>query len=99
MPRGHWLGVRAIDPALGGRDAYGAEVIVEAGGRRAWRLVQPAFSYASSNDPRVQFGLGKVSAVDSIRVRWPDGVEENFPGGAADRYVTLRRGAGTLVTE
>ena len=98
-PRGHWLGVRAIDPALGGRDAYGAEVILAAGGRRVWRLVQPAYSYASSNDPRVQFGLGKVSAVDSIRVRWPDGVEENFPGGAVDRYVTLRRGEGTLVKE
>jgi hypothetical protein len=98
-PRGHWLGVRAIDPALGGRDAYGAEVIVEAGGRRAWRLVQPAYSYASSNDPRVQFGLGKVSAVDLIRVRWPDGVEETFPGGAADRYITVRRGAGTFVKE
>ena len=98
-PRGHWLGVRAIDPALGGRDAYGAEVIVEAGGRRVWNQVQPAFSYASSNDPRVQFGLGKVSAVDSIRVHWPDGVEEQFPGGAVDRYITLRRGSGTKVKE
>src|SRR6185503_18398860 len=24
--RGHWLSMRVIDPALGGRDAYGAEV-------------------------------------------------------------------------
>ena len=97
--RGHWLGVRAIDPALGNRDAFGAEVILEAGGRRWWRLVQPAYGYASSNDPRVQFGLGNLSTVDSIRVRWPDGVEENFPGGTADRYVTVRRGAGTILRE
>lgn len=98
-PRGHWLGVRAIDPALGNRDAHGAEVILEATGRRWWRLVQPAYGYASSNDPRVQFGLGNLSTVDSIRVRWPDGVEENFPGGATDRYVTVRRGSGTISRE
>jgi hypothetical protein len=93
-PRGHWLGVRAIDPALGGRDAYGAEVVVTAGGRRWWRLVQPAYGYASSNDPRVHFGLGAAANVESIRIRWPDGLEESFSGGAVDGYRTLRRGAG-----
>ncbi len=96
-PRQHWLGLRAIDPALGGRDAYGAEIVVQAGTRRWWRLVQPAYSYASSNDPRVQIGLGAHAQVDSIRVRWPEGSEEQFPGGAADRYLTLRRGEGTAV--
>jgi tetratricopeptide (TPR) repeat protein len=94
-PGGHWLGLRAIDPALGNRDAYGAEILLQAGGRRWWRLVQPAYSYASSNDPRVQFGLGPVTTVESIQVRWPDGLEEAFPGGPADRYLTLRRGSGT----
>jgi hypothetical protein len=95
--RGHWLGVRAIDPALGGRDAYGAEVFVQAGNRRFWRLVQPGYSYCSSNDPRVHFGLGAASAVDSIRVVWPDGSEELFPGCAADQYVVLRSKSGRSV--
>ena len=94
-PHGHWLGVRAVDPALGNRDTYGAEIVVEARGRRWWRLVQPAYSYASSNDPRVQFGLGPATSVDSIQVRWPDGLEEKFPGGQSDRYLTLRHGSGT----
>jgi len=95
--RGHWLGVRAIDPALGGRDAHGAEVVVIANGRRWWRLVQPAMGYASSNDPRVHFGLGGLTRVESIEVRWPDGADEMFPGGPADRYLTLRRGEGVPV--
>jgi hypothetical protein len=95
-PRGHWLGLRAVEPALGGRDAYGAGITVRAGGRSWWRQVQPAYSYASSNDPRVHFGLGDIAAVDEILVRWADGVEERFAGGATDRYVTLRRGAGSF---
>jgi len=69
---------------------------VQAGGKSWWRLVQPAYSYASSNDPRVQFGLGDTRSVDTIRVRWPDGIDEVFPGGVADRYITLKRGSGTI---
>jgi hypothetical protein len=92
--RGHWLLVRAIDPALGGRDAYGAEIVVRAAGRRWWRLLNPGHSYLVSNDPRVHFGLGSVRTVDSIQVIWPDGKEENFPGGAADRLLVLRKGTG-----
>lgn len=92
--RGHWLLVRAIDPALGGRDACGAEITVQAGGRRWWRLLNPAHSYLCSNDPRAHFGLGATAVVDSIRVLWPDGSEEDFPGGAADRLIVLPKGAG-----
>jgi hypothetical protein len=91
--RGHWLLVRALDPALN-RDAYGAVVTVEAGGRRWVRWVNPGSSYQCSNDPRVHFGLGPAAQIDSVRVRWPDGSEETFPGQAADAVVVLRKGEG-----
>ena len=88
---GHWLTVRVTDPALGGRDAYGAEVVVEAAGRRHWRLANPAFSYLCSNDPRVHFGLGSATAFDAIDVLWPDGTKQSFPGGLADRFIHLQK--------
>jgi hypothetical protein len=93
QPRGHWLIVRVTDPSLGGRDAYGSEVIVRAGGRSHWRLAHPAFSYLCSNDPRVHFGFGKAASFDAIEVIWPDGTKETFPGGLADRIIELRKGA------
>jgi hypothetical protein len=92
--RGHWLSVRAIEPSLGGRDALGAEVVVQAGGRRHWSVLQPATSYLASHEPVLHFGLGAATAVDAIEVQWADGRRERFPGGAADRLVTLRAGAG-----
>jgi hypothetical protein len=92
--RGHWLLVRAVDPGLGGRDAYGATVVVEAGGRRWTRWVNPASSYLCSNDPRAHFGLGEQARIDSVRVTWPDGAEEIYPGGAADRQMVLKKGTG-----
>jgi hypothetical protein len=91
--RGHWLKVRAIDPALK-RDAYGAEVRVQADGREWLRLVNPAQSYLCSNDPLVHFGLGSAARVDSILVTWPDGRRECFPGGPVDRTRELRKGEG-----
>jgi hypothetical protein len=91
--RGHWLLVQAIDPRLK-RDAYGAEVTVEAGGRRWLRIINPGDSYLCSSDPRAHIGLGAVTGYDAIRVLWPDGLAEEFPSGAADRLVIVRRGEG-----
>jgi hypothetical protein len=92
--RGHWLLVRAVDPALGGRDAYGAEVTVHAAGRRRKCWLNPGSSYLCSNDPRAHFGLGGAERVDAIDVIWPDGSEEVFAGGPVDQVVVLRKGEG-----
>ncbi len=92
--RGHWLTIRAIDPALK-RDAYGAEITAHAGGRRWLRWINPGYSYLCSNDPRAHFGLGTVERLDRIDVVWPDGTEETFAGQAVDQFVELRKGSGT----
>jgi hypothetical protein len=95
--RGHWLAVRCVLPQCGGRDATGAEVIVETAGRRRVRPYNPAESYLCSSAPRAHFGLGMADRVDAIEVIWPDGSRERFDGGPADRQVTLRQGDGKLV--
>ena len=95
--RGHWLTVRVVEPSLGGRDAYGAEVTVNAGGRRQTAWINPSQSYLCSNDPRAHFGLGSVSGVEDIRVVWPDGSEEHFTGVAANQIITLRKGSGSAM--
>jgi len=96
--RGHWLLVRPAVPCLTNskahRDAHGAMVIVDAGGRKQVRLASPAQSYLCSCDARAHFGLGDAATVDAIEVEWPDGSAELFPGGPSDRLVTLRQGEG-----
>ena len=92
--QGAWLVLRAVYPEFGGRDAYGALITVSAG-QRQWRQpVNPSFSYLSSSDPRVHFGLGRVSRVDEILVRWPDGTEERFDGGPINQFRVLAHGQG-----
>lgn len=93
-PRRHWLTVRAVEPKLGGRDAYGAEIVIEAGGRKQTAWITPSQSYLSSNDPRAHFGLGTATRVDKITLVWPDGTEEQFPSVAADQIITLAKHSG-----
>jgi hypothetical protein len=90
---GHWLAVRALDPGLK-RDAMGARVTLVMGERRTSRTVGTSFGYLASHSPWLHFGVGKVKAIDRIEVHWPDGSEEVFPGGKADRAITLRKGSG-----
>jgi hypothetical protein len=94
--KGHWLMVRALDPALH-RDAYGAVITIHAGGRRWLGMINPAQGYLCSGDPRAHFGLGSITSLDQIRVAWPDGLVEVFPGGAVDRLRNLERGKGQRV--
>jgi hypothetical protein len=95
--RGHWLIVRARDPARK-RDAFGAVVSFQAGGRQRIGLINPGQSYLSSGDPRAHFGLGAVDHIDEIRVDWPDGPvdagAERFPCGKVDRVLVVERGKG-----
>jgi hypothetical protein len=85
----HWIGVR-LEGTKSNRSAIGAVVTVEAGGRKQVQTVLSQSSYVSQNDLRLHFGLGASPAVSSIRVDWPSGHTQTFPGGQADRYVTLK---------
>ncbi len=86
---GHWLAVR-LNAAPPNRDAFGARVEVDVGGRVLVSQVSPASSYLSSSSPVVHFGLGAKTRYDGIVVKWPSGKVDRFEGGAADRTVNLR---------
>lgn len=96
--RGHWLAVRAVDPALG-RAAVGALVRLEAAGQSWLRPVTHTYSYLSSSGADVHFGLGEVERVERAVVLWPAGTdgrrtEEAFGPLEVDRKAVLRRGEG-----
>src|SRR5437867_4269180 len=79
--RGHWVMLRVVDEH--GRDAIGAELTAMVGQKAIKRDVRAAYSYLSSNDPRVHVGLGKETALHDVVVRWPNGARERFGDLAA----------------
>jgi enediyne biosynthesis protein E4 len=88
--RGHWLLLRVLERT--GRDAIGATLWIEAGGRTLRRDVRTGYSYLAANDPRVHVGLGETNQVQKVTVRWVDGTSEQFGPFAVDQIVELRRG-------
>ena len=90
-PSNHWLRVRAMD---GNRDAIGAEVTVATAEAEFVRLILPGYSYLSSSQLRVHFGLGATEIIESIEVKWQDGTRERFKAPGVDQELTLRRGSG-----
>jgi len=54
-------------------DAIGARVYVHAGGRIWMREMYGVRGFLSTSQHVVHVGLGALSAVDSVIVRWPDG--------------------------
>jgi len=53
-------------------------------------------SFASSNDPRVHFGLGDAVTVDALEIHWPSGAQERVSAPAVDRIYTIEEGKGSL---
>lgn len=88
--RSHWLGLRLV--TKNGRDALGAQVeVVVKKNQVLRRRVRTDGSYLSANDPRVLVGLGNVTQVEAVRVRWPDGSVGEWKSPLLDRYITLKQ--------
>jgi hypothetical protein len=86
--RNHWLTLSLRGPK-GKSDAIGARVQVQTGDLIQVRDLIPVTGYLSQSDPRPHFGLGGMSQVDRLQIRWPNGQEttlENVPG---DQFLTL----------
>jgi hypothetical protein len=88
--RGNWLMVK-LTGSGGNTDAIGAVVTARAGPLTQTRIVQSGTSYISQNDMRVHFGLGSLSQVDAVDVRWPDGTTSTTTNIKANQIVTIKR--------
>jgi hypothetical protein len=71
----NWLRLKLIGRSSN-RDAIGAWIKVRAGGHTLSRQVMPTRSYLSQSELPVTIGLGKVTKIDSIEIRWPRGMIE-----------------------
>jgi hypothetical protein len=86
----HWLGIQLVGKPY--RDAVGARLTLEVGGRQLVRAVKGGGSYLSSSDRRILFGLGAEQTVGGLTVRWPSGKTQTWDHLAVDQYWTLEEG-------
>jgi hypothetical protein len=94
--KNHWVEFKLVGGPRSPRDAVGASVYLMAGGIRQRADVISGGSYASSNDPRLHFGLGNSSKVESVEIHWPSGAVEHPSLSAVDRIFTISEGKGVM---
>jgi hypothetical protein len=103
----HWIAFHLVGTSFDSlsrklrtnRDAIGARITMKAGSRIFVDEVRSGSSYDSNNDMRVQFGLGSVTKLDSVEVRWPSGLTEKFEGLAADKIHKIKEASGIAVPD
>jgi hypothetical protein len=89
----HWLGVELVGKKY--RDAVGARLELDVGGRTLVRPILGGGSYLSASDRRVVFGLGQQEAVGQLKVYWPSGHIDTWDRLPTDRYWKLQEGDAT----
>ena len=86
----HWLRI-SLHSAGRNTAAIGAELVLDAGGQRQRRTVMPTRSYLSQAELPVSFGLGQVTAIERLLIRWPDGSEQVLTGLELDRHHVINK--------
>jgi hypothetical protein len=89
---GNWAQLRVIGTT--GGDALGATLLVRLGDVTLKTQVRTSWSYCAASSPTVHLGLGDVTEIAEVTVRWPDGTEETFGPLPANALHTISRGSG-----
>lgn len=89
----HFVELRLVGTRCN-RDAIGAVVEVDSGGRTLVRSLAAGDGYLSQSSKRLHFGLGDSREVGRVVVRWPGGEAEEIAGVAADGRYEIRQGTG-----
>lgn len=73
----NWLKILTIGKTSN-RNGIGARIELTAGKSRQIREVISGSSYLSQSSLEIEFGLGKASVVDQIRILWPSGSKQTL---------------------
>jgi enediyne biosynthesis protein E4 len=84
----HWIAFSLVG-TRSNRSAIGAEVVVESGGTKQRRVVDGGMGFASQNDRRLHFGLGRTEWVDRVVIYWPSGTQQVLTNPAVDQFHTI----------
>jgi hypothetical protein len=85
--KNNWLELKLVG-SKSNRDGIGAKVFVTVDGKRVCDEVRSGYSYASANDIRVHFGLGRAKQA-TVEVRWPSGKRHTLGPTKANQILTV----------
>ena len=91
----HWLEVLLIG-TKSNRDGVGSVLKLTSEGVVRVDQAKGGTSYMSASDPRIHFGLGKRSKIDSLVITWPSGHVDKLTNVPVDTIIAVKEGAGIV---
>jgi len=91
----HWLEILLIGTASN-RDGIGSVLRLSSGGVVHVEQAKGGTSYMSASDPRIHFGLGKNTTIDSLVITWPSGQVDKLTKVPIDRILAVKEGVGIV---
>jgi hypothetical protein len=91
----HWLEILLIG-TKSNRDGIGASLKLTSEGISHVEQAKGGMSYMSASDPRIFFGLGKRTKIDSLEITWPSGLVGKLTNVPIDKIIAVKEGAGIV---
>lgn len=93
----NWLGLK-LEGVTSNRDAIGARISWQAGGKVRRMLKTSGGSYLSSHDPRVVLGIADATVVDAVEIHWPAPSKQvdKLTKVSPNRYIHVVEGKGIV---
>ena len=91
----HWLEILLIG-TKSNRDGVGARVKLIAGDLVQYDQRKGGASYQSAPDPRLHFGLGRQTTVDTLEIKWPSGMVTRLLDLPANQIIAVEEGKGVV---
>jgi enediyne biosynthesis protein E4 len=91
----HWFEILLIG-TQSNRDGIGAVLKLTSEGLTHVEQAEGGTSYMSASDPRIHFGLGKRTKVDSLVITWPSGRVDKLTDVPVDKIIAVKEGAGIV---
>jgi hypothetical protein len=86
---GNWLQIE-LEGVTSNHDAVGAVVTIETANGRQTRQVSRGNGFLTCSSPVLHFGLGTVTTVERVDIRWPSGQRQIFTDIDANQRLELR---------
>jgi enediyne biosynthesis protein E4 len=91
----HWLEVLLIG-TRSNRDGVGSSLKLTSEGFVEVEQAKGGMGYMSASDPRIHFGLGKRTRIDSLEIFWPSGQVDRLTNVPIDKNIAVKEGTGIV---
>ncbi len=95
IPEKRWFKV-SLEGTKSNRNGFGASLEIRYGGKKQFRLYHGVGLYSQSAQP-VHFGVGNVTQIDTLLVKWPSGEIDTLKAMPTNIHVEVKERTGSKI--